>query len=103
MRVMVKITIPVDKGNEVTKAGKMSETIQSLLAGLNTEAVYLTLENGQRALYLFMNVQEAWELPEINEPWFLALNASIEIQPVVVPEDLAKAGPKIEEAVRNYT
>jgi hypothetical protein len=102
MRVMVKITIPVEKGNAVTKAGKMSETIQSLLAELNTEAVYLTLERGQRALYIFMNVQNAWELPAINEPWFLALNASIDIQPVVLPEELAKAGPRIEEAVRQY-
>ena len=103
MRVMIKITIPVEKGNTVTKAGKMSETIRSLLTELNTEAVYLTLESGQRAVYLFMKVQDSWELPVINEPWFLALNASIEIQPVLVPEDLVKAGTKIEEAVRKYT
>ncbi len=102
MRVMVKITIPVEKGNAVIKAGKMSETIQSLLSEMNAEAVYLTLECGQRALYIFMNVQDSWELPQINEPWFLALNASIEIQPVVVLEDLVKAGPKIEEAVTKY-
>ena len=50
-----------------------------------------------------MKVQDSWELPVINEPWFLALNASIEIQPVLVPEDLVKAGTKIEEAVRKYT
>ena len=103
MRVLVTITIPVESGNQVTKAGKMSEIIQSLLSEMNAEAVYLTLESGQRALYIFMNVQDSWELPQINEPWFLALNASIEIQPVVMLEDLGKAGPKIEEAVKKFT
>ena len=102
MRVMVRIAVPLEKGNEVTKAGKMSETIQSLLADLDTEAVCLTLERGQRALHIFMNVQGGWELPQINKPWFPALNASMEIHPVVVPEVPVKAGPKIEEAVREF-
>ena len=42
------------------------------------------------------------QLPAIAEPWFLAVNASIEVTPAMVPEDLQKAGPAIEQAVQTY-
>ena len=102
MRVMLKVTIPVEAGNAATKAGKLGETIQSILDELNPEAVYLTDSSGQRAAYIFMDLREGSDIAKIAEPWFLALNASIELHPVMVPADLAKAGPKIEEAVKKY-
>ena len=49
-----------------------------------------------------MNMEDESQLPAIAEPWFLALNASIEATPAMVPEDLQKAGPAIERAVKNY-
>jgi hypothetical protein len=48
-------------------------------------------------------MQDASQIPAIAEPWFLAFNASIEIHPVMIPDDLAKAGGAIENAVRKYT
>ncbi len=102
MRVMLKVIIPVDTGNAVTKAGTMTETIQSLLADMKPEAVYLTLEGGRRALYIFLDIQDGSDFARLGEPWFLALNASLVWQPVSLPEDLAKAGPAIEQAVKKY-
>jgi hypothetical protein len=40
--------------------------------------------------------------PAMAEPWFLAFNASVEIHPVMVPEDLLKTGPAIAQAVTKY-
>jgi hypothetical protein len=40
--------------------------------------------------------------PAVAEPWFLSFNASLEIHPVMVPEDLLKAGPTISQAVAKY-
>src|SRR5687767_7597477 len=102
MRFLVKVNIPVEAGNEAAKAGKLGTTIQSILEEQKPEAAYFTDENGQRTAFLFLNMQETSQIPAIAEPWFLALNARIEIHPVMVPEDLAKAGSAIEAAVKKY-
>ena len=47
-------------------------------------------------------MEDASQIPAIAEPWFLAFNASIEIHPVMVPDDLAEAGGAIEQAVKKY-
>jgi hypothetical protein len=102
MRFLVKVNIPVESGNAAAKAGKLGSTIQSILADLKPEAVYFTDNNGQRAGYLFLDMQDASQIPAIAEPWFLAFNAAIEIHPVMTPDDLDKAGGGIENAVKKY-
>jgi len=47
-------------------------------------------------------MQDASQIPAIAEPWMLAFNASIEIHPVMVPDDLAKAGSAFDAAVNKY-
>ena len=103
MRFLLKVTIPVESGNAASRAGKLGGTIQSILADLKPEAVYFTDDNGQRAGYIFLEMQDASEIPAIAEPWFLAFNASVELHPAMSPADLAKAGPGIEDAVKKYT
>ncbi len=102
MRVLLKVNIPVETGNAAAKAGRLGTTIQAILAELKPEAVCFTDNNGQRAGYLFLDLQDASQIPAIAEPWFLAFNASIEIHPVMTPDDLAKAGSAIEKAVKKY-
>ena len=102
MRFLVKVNIPVDAGNAAAKAGKLGATIQSILADIKPEAAYFTDDSGQRTGFIVLDMQDASRIPAIAEPWFLAFNASIEIHPVMLPEDLAKAGPAIERAVKNY-
>lgn len=48
-------------------------------------------------------MQDASQIPAIAEPWFLAFNASVELHPVMVPEDLMRAGSAIEAAVTKYS
>ena len=103
MRFLVKVNIPVEAGNEVAKAGKLGTTIQSILADLKPEAVYFTDDKGQRTAFLFLEMDDASQIPAIAEPWFLAFNAHIEIHPVMVPEDLSKASGAIEAAVKKYS
>ena len=102
MRFLLKVNIPVEAGNAAAKAGKLGATIQAILADLKPEAVYFTDDKGQRSAFIFLDMQDASQIPAIVEPWLLAFGASLEIHPVMIPADLAKAGPAIENAVKQY-
>src|SRR5712691_12970908 len=102
MRFLVKVNIPVEAGNGAAKAGKLGTTIQSILGDLKPEAAYFTDDNGQRTALLFLEMQDASQIPAIAEPWFQAFNAKIEIHPVMIPDDLARAAGAIEKAVKKY-
>src|SRR5262245_20260781 len=102
MRFLLKVNIPVESGNAGAKAGKLGTTIQSILTDLKPEAVYFTDSNGQRAGYIFLEMKDASQIPAIAEPWLLAFNAAIEIHPVMIPDDLARASGAIEGAVKKY-
>jgi hypothetical protein len=51
---------------------------------------------------LFIEMADASQIPAFAEPWFLAFNAQIELHPAMVPDDLAKAAPAIERAVKQF-
>ena len=102
MRFLLKFNIPVQAGNAAAKAGKLGSTIQAILADLKPEAVYFTDDNGQRSAFIFLDMQDASQIPAMVEPWLLAFSASVEIHPVMIPADLAKAGSAIENAVKKY-
>jgi hypothetical protein len=102
MRVLLKVNLPVEPANAAAKAGKLGATIQSILSDLKPEAAYFTDNDGQRAGFIFLDLKVASQIPAVAEPWFLAFNAAIEIHPVMIPEDLAKADGAIEAAVKKY-
>src|SRR3954469_24600115 len=100
MRFLMKVNIPNETGNAAAKAGKLGTKIQSILADLKPEAVYFTDDKGMRTGYLFLDLEEASQIPAMAEPWMQAFNASIEMHPVMVPDDLAKAAASIKKAVK---
>ncbi len=102
MRFLLKVVIPMDAGNAIIKSGRLGPTIQSILADLNPEAAYFTEQDGYRGGYIVVDVPQASDIPRIAEPFFLALNATVEFHPVMVPEDLEAAGPAIAAAVQKY-
>lgn len=102
MKFHITASLPVAAGNAAMQTGKIGETIQSILEEIKPEAVYFGVKGGKRTAFMIVDITNASELPAIFEPWFLAFDASIDVTPVMLPEDLAKAGGSIENAVKNY-
>src|SRR5438093_1813561 len=102
MRCLLKVSIPVDTGNAAISDGTLPRTIESILAELKPEAAYFSEENGKRTGFIFFDLKETSQIPAVAEPWFLAFNAQVQIHPAMNLEDLKKAGPGIERAVKNY-
>ena len=102
MRFLLKAEWPVEAGNAAIKDGSLSKTIESILDDLKPEAAYFLASNGKRTALLIVDMKDASQIPALAEPWFLAFKASLEIVPVMVPDDLKKAGPAFEQAIKKY-
>jgi len=102
MRFLLKAEWPVEAGNAAIKDGSLPKTLQSILDDVKPEATYFLASNGKRTALLIVDMKDASQIPALAEPWFLAFHAALEIVPVMVLEDLIKAGPTIEQAVKKY-
>ena len=102
MRFLMRISWDVEAGNAIVRSGKLGQVVQSILAEQKPEAAYFTAEGGRRGGIIVVNVSDVSQIPALAEPWFLTANAKVEFIPAMTPEDLAKAGPSIEAAIKKY-
>jgi len=103
MRMLLRVSIPVEAGNAAAKAGTLGSTIEKILADLKPEAAYFFADDsGQRSGSIVFDMKNTSEIPAVAEPWFLAFNASVSLRPIMNPQDLDKAAPSISKAAEQY-
>ncbi|HZU95707.1 MAG TPA: hypothetical protein VFF73_03295 [Planctomycetota bacterium] len=91
MRVMLKVTMPVQAGNRAIVEGRLPKVIEKTMKELKPEAAYFTAEDGERTAFFFFDMKDSSQLPAIAEPFFMELDARVSVVPAMNPEDL-KAG-----------
>ena len=99
MRMLLKVSMPVETANAAIRDGSLQTTIQRILSDLKPEAVYFAEDGGQRTGYIFFHMDDSSQLPAVAEPWFLAFNAGITVRPAMNLDDLAKSAPAMQRAV----
>ena len=96
MRVMAKITVPVESGNQALKDASIAKIIQATAERWKPEATYLGPFDGRRTLFIVFDLANPSDIFAFTEPWFQGVNAAVEINPVMsvddVQEELAKLG-----------
>ena len=103
MRILMKVSMPIDKGNELARAGKLGSTIQEIIEEQQPEAVYFsTAQNGWRNAFVIVDLEDASRIPALAEPWFLACDAEVHMWPVFTPDEMPEAVPHIDAAVEKY-
>ena len=102
MRMLLKVSIPVETGNKAAIHGTLAPTIQKILADIKPEAAYFAEDNGERTGYIFFDMEKSSDLPRIAEPWFLAFDAKLTLRPAMTPGDLAESLPGIQAAVKSF-
>ena len=92
MRVMLKVTFPVEPFNTAVRDGSAGAKMGRILEDLKPEAAYFMDNDGQRSGILIVDLPDASKIPALAEPWFLTFNAAIEFKPVMTIEDLKASG-----------
>jgi hypothetical protein len=90
MRMLLKISMPVEKGNEAAKGGALQKSIKATMKALKPEAAYFYPEDGKRTAIMVFDMQNSWQIPAMVEPLFQNLGASVHLTPVMNGEDLQR-------------
>ncbi len=97
MRMMLRWSVPVERGNEAIADGMMGRVTGELMEKLKPEAAYFWPEQGERAGMMVFDMAGSVDIPAIAEPLFMNLDADVEFNPVMNAEDLQKALAKLPE------
>lgn len=90
MRMMLRFLLPVEKGNQAFTDGSLGKTLEDILNKLKPEAAYFAPFDGKRGGMIFFDLVDPSQIVEAIEPFFLNLNASVEVVPVMNGDDLRK-------------
>jgi hypothetical protein len=89
MRVLMKVSIPVEAGNKALKDGTLQQTIMGFVEEVKPEASYFTPGGAAgRTTYFVLDLKDSSDLPLLGERFFNNLNAAVEVSPVMNFDDL---------------
>ena len=99
MRMMLKIVIPTEAGNQAIKDGSLQKSFETIMSKMKPEAAYFFAEHGLRSAMMIFDMKDASEIPAIAEPLFSGLNARIQLLPVMNADDLKKGLDIAKQAI----
>jgi hypothetical protein len=99
MRTLLKFQMDVEAANRSIRDGSWADAMERVMQGLQPEAAYFTAMDGKRTGLIVFDLKEPSQIPVIAEPIFMAVNASIELSPVMTLEDV-QAG--LQEAAKGF-
>lgn len=88
MRVLMRVEIPVEAGNKGITDGTLPKTVSAFVEKFRPEASYFVAQHGKRGAFFFFDLKDPASMPAAAEPFFLGLNASVEICPVMNLEEM---------------
>ncbi|HXQ15774.1 MAG TPA: hypothetical protein VN814_14245 [Caulobacteraceae bacterium] len=88
MRVMLKMQVPVDAGNKAVSDGSLPKVIQEFLEKAKPEAAYFGAFEGKRTMIAVFDLASPAQIPPLAEPFFMGLNATFDLTPVMDAADL---------------
>ena len=88
MRMLLKMQMDVEAGNRAIRDGSFGQMLERVMAQIKPEAAYFTAIDGKRTGLIFFDLKEPSQIPAIAEPFFMTVGASIDLLPVMTPEDV---------------
>ena len=90
MRVMAMISAPVESGNQGVRDGSIGKLFQAAAERWKPEAMYFGTFEGRRTGFLVFDMPDPSDMVPFAEPFFMELNADVQVIPVMNGDDLQK-------------
>jgi hypothetical protein len=90
MRTLLKITLDVAASNKAIMDGSLPKIVKMTMEKIKPEAAYFLTHEGFRSAFMVFDMKDPSEIPQIAEPFFIAMNARVEFTPVMNAEELQK-------------
>lgn len=100
MRMLLKVSIPVAKGNQAIQDGTQARVMENMMSTIKPEAAYFFADNGRRGGFMVFDMTDPSQIPVIAEPLFQELEAELEFYPVMNQEDLMKGLTEVAQAAQ---
>ncbi len=91
MRTLLRLQFPAPAANDAARDGRLGKVVSDAIERLKPEAAYFTATNGDRGGFIVFDLKDPSDIPVICEPFFLELQAKVELAPVMTLDDV-KAG-----------
>jgi hypothetical protein len=95
MRMMMRVSVPIEAANKAVQDGSMGRILGAQLEKLRPEAVYFFAADDVRTALLFLDVKEASDMPVIADPFFQGVSARITFTPVMTAQDFQAGMAKL--------
>jgi hypothetical protein len=95
MRVMAKITLPVESGNQAVQDGSIGKLMQSAAERWKPEAMYFGGFEGKRTAFIVFDLPDSSDMVPFGEPFFQGMNADVVVIPIMTADDLQKGLGKL--------
>ena len=90
MRVVARITMPVERGNRALQDGSLGMVMQRAAERWKPEAMFFTALDGKRTAFMVFDLPSESDIPPFAEPFFTELDAGVDLAPAMNGDDLRK-------------
>jgi hypothetical protein len=102
MRFLIRVRFPVVSGNDSIRSRSLFSGLKKIFDKLKPEEVYFGIMDGQRNLFLILDIPSENRLPFTLEPFWLDWEADIFITPVMNRADMEKAGMDFDSLLKEW-
>ena len=88
MKFLLRLHMPTEYGNKMLQDPNFPKILEGVLNQIKPEAVYFTPFEGERGIYMIVNLSSADMIATISEPLWNTFNCKLDLQPVMELKDL---------------
>ena len=90
MKFLLRMHMPTEYGNKMLQDPNFPKKLEGLLNQIKPEAVYFAPVEGERGIYMIVNLPSADMIAGVAEPIWTTLNGKLDFTPVMELSDLQK-------------